>query len=101
VYFAAVPGVYRSYTDPLRRSYFSLHARIGFVLIRSGSSTGAFADTDRVLNNHIGIFTNLPVMSLDRVSLQGRLGHRQIEDRSRTRERLSRGRVFAIAAHRR
>jgi arsenate reductase (thioredoxin) len=35
---------------------------------------GAFADTYRVLNNRIGIFTNLPVMSLDGVSLQRRLG---------------------------
>jgi hypothetical protein len=78
-----------------------LHARIAFVLIRYGSSTGAFAEPDRVLNNHIGNFANLPLMSLDRVSLLRRLGERQIEDRSHTRERLSHRRVFAIAAHRR
>ena len=33
----------------------------------------AFSDTYRMLNNRISIFTNLPVSSLDRLSLQRRL----------------------------
>ncbi|MDP5305937.1 arsenate reductase ArsC [Paracoccus spongiarum] len=33
----------------------------------------AFADTYRMLRNRIGIFTNLPVDSLDRLSLQARV----------------------------
>ncbi len=33
----------------------------------------AFADTYRMLNNRIGIFVNLPLASLDRLSLQRRL----------------------------
>lgn len=33
----------------------------------------AFADTYRMLNNRIGIFINLPMASLDRLSLQKRL----------------------------
>ncbi len=33
----------------------------------------AFADTYRMLNNHIEIFLNLPIASLDRLSLQKRL----------------------------
>ncbi|MEJ2515590.1 MAG: arsenate reductase ArsC [Gammaproteobacteria bacterium] len=33
----------------------------------------AFADTMRMLNNRIGIFVNLPLASLDRLSLQKRL----------------------------
>lgn len=41
-----------------------------------GSETGqrlAFADTYRMLANRIGIFVNLPMRSLDRLSLQSRL----------------------------
>jgi len=33
----------------------------------------AFADTYRMLNNRIGIFTSLPLTSLDKISLQQRL----------------------------
>jgi hypothetical protein len=33
----------------------------------------AFADTYRMLNNRIGIFMNLPLAKLDRLSLQKRL----------------------------
>ena len=33
----------------------------------------AFADTYRILNNRIGLFANLPLASLDRLSLQRRL----------------------------
>jgi len=33
----------------------------------------AFADTYRMLNNRIGIFTSLPLTSLDKISLQRRL----------------------------
>jgi protein-tyrosine-phosphatase len=33
----------------------------------------AFADTFRMLNNRIGIFVNLPIASLDRLSLKRRL----------------------------
>jgi hypothetical protein len=33
----------------------------------------AFADTHRMLYQRIGIFTNLPLASLDRLSLQRRL----------------------------
>ena len=33
----------------------------------------AFADAYRMLNNRIGIFVNLPIASLDRLSLQKRL----------------------------
>jgi protein-tyrosine-phosphatase len=42
----------------------------------SGSESvrrAAFADTYRMLGNRIGIFTNLPMRSLDRLSLQRRL----------------------------
>jgi len=34
----------------------------------------AFADTYRMLSNRIGIFTNLPLSSLDELSLQKQLG---------------------------
>ena len=37
------------------------------------SSALAFADTYRMLNNSIGIFTSLPLESLDSLSLQRRL----------------------------
>ena len=33
----------------------------------------AFADTLRMLNNRIGVFVNLPIKSLDKLSLQNRL----------------------------
>ena len=33
----------------------------------------AFADTLRMLNNRIGAFVNLPIRSLDKLSLQKRL----------------------------
>jgi hypothetical protein len=33
----------------------------------------AFADTYRILNNRISLFTSLPLASLDRLSLQRRL----------------------------
>jgi hypothetical protein len=33
----------------------------------------AFADTLRMLTNRIGVFTSLPIKSLDRLSLQKRL----------------------------
>ena len=33
----------------------------------------AFADTYRILNNRISIFTSLPLTSLDKISLQRRL----------------------------
>ncbi|MBX9462019.1 MAG: arsenate reductase ArsC [Aquamicrobium sp.] len=42
----------------------------------------AFAETYRMLNNRISIFTSLPLASLDRLTLQGRLrdiGHHMLE----------------------
>ena len=33
----------------------------------------AFADTLRMLHNRIGVFVNLPIKSLDKLSLQNRL----------------------------
>ena len=41
----------------------------------------AFADTYRMLNNRISIFVNLPLASLDKLSLQ-----RQLDDIGRTRD---------------
>ena len=40
----------------------------------------AFADTYRMLNNRIGIFTSLPLASLDKISLQ-----RQLDDIGKTK----------------
>ena len=34
---------------------------------------GAFAETLRMLHNRIGVFVNLPIRSLDKLSLQRRL----------------------------
>ena len=42
----------------------------------------AFADTLRMLNNRIGVFVNLPLTSLDKLTLQARL-HDIGKDRSR------------------
>jgi protein-tyrosine-phosphatase len=45
----------------------------------------AFADTYRMLNNRISIFTSLPLSSLDKLSLQ-----RQLDDIGRTKIDLTR-----------
>ena len=46
----------------------------------------AFADTYRMLNNRISIFVNLPVASLDKLSLQ-----RKLDDIGRSREAGAQG----------
>jgi arsenate reductase (thioredoxin) len=53
-----------------------------------GSEVGralAFADTYRMLNNRIGIFTSLPLTSLDKISLQ-----RRLDDIGKTKTDVSR-----------
>ena len=45
----------------------------------------AFADTYRMLNNRIGIFTSLPLTSLDKISLQ-----RRLDDIGRTKTDITR-----------
>lgn len=53
----------------------------------------AFADTYRMLNNRIGVFVNLPITSLDNLSLQKRLeeiGQERLEEIGKTSDEPAR-----------